>query len=658
MALRSFFAIDSASLTVTFSTTQTVGDSVINSSDSPDGTQYVFNSGFSTQEITVDDTGGSLDTLDDDDPTNHIVTDGAGIVSNGNGIESESVIELQELVGGVPTGPTITIYVFSQNGTTGDVWGFASDTPLVPGVEYEKVGGSIAGSTDYAIHQDNWLVSVDGTAAGDSMGIGYTDADGDQIEGADGDDDYIYGNGGDDTINAGAGDDFVDGGDDADLFQFTDGFGTDVITGGEGGTDDDTLDLSGLSSGVDVDLTGDEAGTATDGTDDVTFSEIENIFLTDQDDEIDASADSSGLTIDAGTGADTVTGGTGDDSIFGRGGNDTIFGGDGDDTIRGNGGSDTIDGGDGADELRGGGGADFITVDQGDVARGGGGDDFFTLVDLDTSGTGNASIQIFGGENGETNGDTLQLTPDVSFDDITFTNTDDSAGGLSGSFTMADGTLVTFNQIENIICFTPGMGIRTPYGDRPVETLKVGDLVVTADNGLQPIRWIGTRTVAGMGRFAPIRIDPKAMDGLQRPLLVSPQHRILYSGYKAQLLFADDEVLMAAKHMQDGHNVRAEECAEVTYIHLMFDRHEIIFAEGLATESFHAGDVALTGISQAAREDLFTVFPDLRTNPGEHSKTARLCLKRHETALLMPNAAGFLDDTPAISDTVPHHAAA
>ncbi len=128
---------------------------VINNSDSPNGTQYAFESGFSTRQVTIEDTGGSADTLEDDNHTAHIVTDGAGLVANGTGVEAESVIQLQELSAtGVPIGPVINIFVLSQNGNTGDVWGFASDTPLVPGANYQKVGGGNIGSTDYANYLD------------------------------------------------------------------------------------------------------------------------------------------------------------------------------------------------------------------------------------------------------------------------------------------------------------------------------------------------------------------------------------------------------------------------------------------------------------------------------------------------------------------------
>jgi hypothetical protein len=297
-------------------------------------------------------------------------------------------------------------------------------------------------------------------------------------------------------------------------------------------------------------------------------------------------------------------------------------------------GDDLLDGGAGSDLVFGGGGNDTILADQGDTLVGGDGDDLFILQDFAAPG---AAITLTGGEGGETGGDTLQLTADIGRDDITFTNTDDAAGGLSGSFTV-NGTLVTFSEIENIICFTPGARILTPQGERPVESLRAGDMVVTRDHGPQPLRWTGRRTVPGTGRFAPIRVAPHVLDGARAPLTVSPQHRFLFTGYKAELMFGCDEVLVAAKHLVDGLSVVETPCAAVTYIHLMFDRHEVIHAEGAATESFHAGDIGLSAIEDGAREELFALFPELRSHPERYGPTARPCLRRHEARLLMPAA--------------------
>jgi hypothetical protein len=122
--------------------------------------------------------------------------------------------------------------------------------------------------------------------------------------------------------------------------------------------------------------------------------------------------------------------------------------------------------------------------------------------------------------------------------------------------------------------------------------------------------------------------------GLERPLLVSPQHRMLFQGYRAELLFGDSEVLVAAAHLVDGLAVTQDEGGMVTYIHILFDEHEIIYAEGAATESFHPGGIGLTAIEAAAREELFTVFPELRAMPASFGPSARRSLRRHEAQLI------------------------
>ncbi len=314
-------------------------------------------------------------------------------------------------------------------------------------------------------------------------------------------------------------------------------------------------------------------------------------------------------------------------------GDDSLEGEAGDDTLVGDAGDDTLDGGDGLDSMDGGTGDDVFFVDQGDTAIGGDGDDTFNLEDLDTTGTGNAAIDIVGGEGSETGGDTLVLTSDVSQSDITFTNTDDAAGGLSGTFTMPDGTVVTFSEIENIICFTHDTLILTEQGERPVQDLCRGDRVLTRDHGIQPVRWVGKRTVPGTGRFAPVRFAPNVLQS-QSELIVSPQHRVLLKGHHAELLFGESEVLAAAKHLVNGKDVVQEEQVSVTYYHIMFDEHEVIYSNGAPTESLHAGDVGLGSIAEDSREELFALFPDLRHWSGGHGPSARTSLKRFEAELI------------------------
>ncbi|MEJ6398468.1 Hint domain-containing protein [Yoonia sp. 208BN28-4] len=568
-------------------------------------------------------------------------------------------------------------------------------------------------------------------ANADSVGASIIAGDGnDTITGGSGND-SVTGDAGNDTITGGEGDDTLDGGDDADEFVLSGTFGDDTITGGEGGTDSDTINLTNPADSTTI-LTGDEAGTITDGTSTATFSEIEVLDLDAGNDTVDASASDAPITIFGNAGNDDITGSTADDSLFGGADSDTLAGGEGadlvdggagDDTIRiaddfgndaiiggetGETNGDTLDGsaltqdvtvnfsgpeagtvdngtdtatfaeieqvetgsgddtitggsgnedvitgagddivtttGTGADTIATGAGNDTVTFSEGDSIGGGSGDDTFILEDLGEP--TNGAITITGGQGGETpddgdpltlEGDTLQLGTLADLSTLVKTSDGINADGnetFSGSVTLDDGTLLTFSEIENIICFTPGTLIATPHGARDIATLKVGDMVVTRDHGLQPIRWIQSRTVPAQDRFAPVRIRPGVVTGLEREILVSPQHRMLFQGYRAELLFGESEVLIAAKHLIDGKDVTQDAGGDVTYIHMMFDEHEIVFAEGCASESFHPGSVGLSAVSDPAREELFALFPDLRSDPNGYGPTARRCLKRHEAELV------------------------
>ncbi len=345
-------------------------------------------------------------------------------------------------------------------------------------------------------------------------------------------------------------------------------------------------------------------------------------------------------TIIGGEGDDRLVGGSGNDLIFGNGGNDTLRGASGDDTLdggadndvlSGGSGADVLSGGAGTDTMRGGSGDDTLYVSQSDEAYGNQGDDTFIITDTGDSG----DIVIVGGENGETNGDTLNLNGLADRSTLVITNPDDSNGGLSGTIQLLDGTTVTFSEIENIICFTPGTNILTDQGERPVETLRAGDLVMTKDEGLQPIRWIGNRTVPAHDHLAPVAVTSDVLPEAKRTLLVSPQHRFLMSDWRAELLFGEREVLVSALHMVDDERAFRLPRSIVTYVHLMLDRHQIIYAEGVETESFHAADSGVAGLGDDEREDMFTEFPDLREDLANYGPTARRCLKRHEAAALL-----------------------
>ena len=177
-------------------------------------------------------------------------------------------------------------------------------------------------------------------------------------------------------------------------------------------------------------------------------------------------------------------------------------------------------------------------------------------------------------------------------------------------------------------CFVSGARISTPYGLRAVEDLVVGDTVLTADRGPQVIRWVGARDVAGVGDFAPIRFAPHAM-GNRKELLVSPQHRMLVTRWRAQMYFGEDEVLVAAKHLVNHDTIHVQPMRRVTYHHILFDQHEVVFAEGVPSESFLPGATILTE-DQSLYDEITTLFPELICDSDLSWSAARRVLKRHE----------------------------
>lgn len=200
-----------------------------------------------------------------------------------------------------------------------------------------------------------------------------------------------------------------------------------------------------------------------------------------------------------------------------------------------------------------------------------------------------------------------------TFVSSSFTDTSDS-GASFGSVDIAGGDL-------GPPCFTPGTLIKTPEGERPVESLKPGDLVLTVDNGAQPLLWVGQTKVAAEGKFAPIRFEAGTL-GLEQPLLVSPQHRMLIEDWRAPLLFGHTEALIAAHCLVNGDTVTRVEGGEVEYIHLLFSRHEIVIANGAKSESYYPGH-ALSLSERDTQAEILQLFPELAGRRPALPETAR-----------------------------------
>lgn len=399
--------------------------------------------------------------------------------------------------------------------------------------------------------------------------------------------------------------------------------------------------LDGVVSGtdeadvIDTDYIGDPDGDRVDGDDAIAAGAGPN------DDVIEAGAGDDHVSAGAGNdllrgeaGADTLDGGAGDDYLIGGNDNDSLIGGAGNDTLIGGDGNDSLVGGGGDSWLEGNDGEDNFYIGAGDIAFGGAGDDRFD-INRETLEPG-AELTIDGGSEGEDLGDRLEI-----YGPATITYDEDDAE--SGTVTWGNGATLRFSDIEKVLhvpCFTPDSQILTFLGEMPAAELKVGDRVMTRDDRFQPIRWIGRRDLtaaelAATPALRPVRIKAGALgDGLPvRDLTVSPQHRMLISGGKVALWFGEDEVFVPAVQLTCLDGVEQMDVTEVSYIHFMFDRHQLVLGDGAWSESFQPGDMTLAGMDQAQRAELLVLLPELAETA--HSYTAaRPTLSGQETRVL------------------------
>src|SRR5690606_25389196 len=181
--------------------------------------------------------------------------------------------------------------------------------------------------------------------------------------------------------------------------------------------------------------------------------------------------------------------------------------------------------------------------------------------------------------------------------------------------------------------------IATPGGERAIEDLKAGDLVMTLDHGPQPLRWVGSRRVAAIGKLAPVEIAAGVL-GNRRPLRVSPQHRMLVGGWAVELAAGTAEAFATARHLVDGRSIRTVTGGEVEYFHLLLDRHEVILAEGAASESFHPGPQGMQAMTLEARAEIRALFPDIARDAGQgYGPLARPMLTQAEARLVATRLA-------------------
>ncbi len=397
------------------------------------------------------------------------------------------------------------------------------------------------------------------------------------------------------------------------------------------------------------------------------------------------------------TGAnDRITGGDGNDIITGNDGDDTLLGGTGRDTIDGGSDDDTIDGGIAGDTLLGGDGNDTINGGVGnDALTGGDGDDTFTYAPgdgIDTISDFNVGITGTLTDGDRANNDFVdlsayydniwELTSDYRDDGVLNQSNDGLAGAdYADNTQFGNGGLVFTNGVANtsffnventgVVCFAAGTRILTVNGDCPVESLRAGDQIVTRDNGVQTLCWIGHRHLdaSDLGhapKLRPILLSPE-LTGADAPLIVSPQHGVL-------LDLDGEETLIRAIHlakMKGGAARIMKGCRKVTYFHLMFEDHQIVFANGAPSESFFPGNFALASLQTKVRHEIFELFPDLRrldANTGYGAKARNFArfshlpshlkaLKAHRRKRMVPNAAMPIRGSSVGSAFTPNRAA-
>ncbi len=197
-------------------------------------------------------------------------------------------------------------------------------------------------------------------------------------------------------------------------------------------------------------------------------------------------------------------------------------------------------------------------------------------------------------------------------------------------------------QPGGVVCFTPGTMIMTADGARDVASLVEGDCVQTADNGSAEILWIGQRRISGarmraIPSLTPVRLREGALDKdvPDEGLLVSPDHRMILRGPRAKALYNCDEVLVTAKDLINDTTISREyNRRDVTYIHMMLPQHEVVFANGVATESFHPDASRFDDLDRMDRARLLDRVPELQADPAAYGDYARRVLSASEASIM------------------------
>lgn len=184
---------------------------------------------------------------------------------------------------------------------------------------------------------------------------------------------------------------------------------------------------------------------------------------------------------------------------------------------------------------------------------------------------------------------------------------------------------------HRFVCFASETRLRTPQGLKPVSALRTGDLVTTKDAGDVAVLWTGQRLCAATGENAPVVFERGSV-GNTTTLRLSQQHRILVKSPLVQYYFGQNEVFVPAKACVNDHDIRIIPAARISYVHILLEKHHVVWAEGLECESLYLGDQTVNALY--TDPEFQTIHSNMKAS-GYHPATARHVLKMKEAQLLM-----------------------
>lgn len=192
-------------------------------------------------------------------------------------------------------------------------------------------------------------------------------------------------------------------------------------------------------------------------------------------------------------------------------------------------------------------------------------------------------------------------------------------------------------QLSELVCtsFARGTSIALADGRQvPIETLSPGDRVLTRDHGAQPVRWIGQATLRARGANAPVVVTAGTL-GNSGDLVVGQHHRMFLYQRGTARVTETAELLVQAKHLVDGERVLLRPGGYVDYFSLVFDQHEIIYAEGIPAESLMVNEATLAHLPSELAEEVQARFPRLSHRQHFGTEASRHALGGRRAADLL-----------------------